>query len=156
VPPLEAREDRVPVKDAHKKGVVDPVSALLMPTLGKGSLTDAGNCNRTIPIFDGATRFNIVLSYGSTQEVQKPGYSGPVLVCNVRYVPIAGHRAGRRATQFMVENRDISVWLAPVEGTRVLVPLRISVRTMVGTSVIEASRFSLDGRRAEAPRPAGN
>ena len=30
-PPLDEKPDRVPLKDAHKRGVVDPVSALLMP-----------------------------------------------------------------------------------------------------------------------------
>ena len=55
-----------------------------------------------------------------------------MLVCNARYVPIAGHRALRPATKFMEENKDMSVWLAPVEGQRVLVPLRIAVRTMIG------------------------
>ncbi len=49
-----------------------------------------------------------------------PGYSGAVLVCTGRYNPIAGHRTGRKSTQFMADNRDMEVWLAPVEGARVL------------------------------------
>jgi hypothetical protein len=51
----------------------------------------------------------------------------------------------RPATKFMAENRDMSVWLAPVEGSRLLMPLRISVRTTIGTSVIEANRWALQG-----------
>jgi hypothetical protein len=47
----------------------------------------------------------------------------------------------------MQENRDMSVWLAPVEGARVLVPFRISIRTMIGTSVVEATRWGHDGPR---------
>ena len=113
-----------------------------MPASAKGDLTDPANCNRTLPIFDGAARFDVVLSYGETRQVEKPGYKGPVLVCNARYVPIAGHRALRPTTKFMQDNRDMSVWLAPVEGARLLVPLRIAVRTMVGMSVIEASRWA--------------
>ena len=109
----------------------------------QGNPTDPANCNRTIPIFDGAARFDVVLSFVETTNVDKPGYKGPVLVCKARYVPIAGHRALRPATKFMEENRDMDVWLAPVEGSRLLVPLRIAVRTMIGMSVIEASRWSL-------------
>jgi hypothetical protein len=45
----------------------------------------------------------------------------------------------------MQENKDMSVWLVPLQAQRVLVPVRISVRTMVGTSVVEASRWSLEG-----------
>lgn len=155
-PPLEPRDDRVPLSDAHKKGVLDPVSALVMIAPGRGDMTDPGNCNRTIPVFDGAARFNVVLSYVETRTVEKAGYRGPVLVCNIRYVPIAGHRSQRPATKFMEENRDMQVWLAPVEGSRLLVPLRIAVRTMIGMSIVEASRWSLGGGKAPAGQAARN
>jgi hypothetical protein len=144
-PPLEDKADRVPLAEVHKRAIIDPLSAVLAPAATRGPLTDPANCNRTVPVFDGGTRFDVVLSYGGTRTVEKAGYSGPVLVCNVRYVPIAGHRMHRPATKFMADNRDISVWLAPVEGARVLVPFRISVRTMIGTSVVEATRWSVDG-----------
>ena len=144
-PPLEDKADRVPLAEVHKRAIIDPLSAVVAPAATRGPLTDPANCNRTVPVFDGGTRFDVVLSYGGTRTVEKAGYSGPVLVCNVRYVPIAGHRMHRPATKFMQENRDISVWLAPIEGTRVLVPFRISVRTMIGTSVVEATRWSYDG-----------
>jgi hypothetical protein len=144
-PPLEDKPDRVPLAELHKRAVIDPLSAVVAPAATRGALTDPANCSRTVPVFDGATRFDVVLSYGGTRNVEKAGYSGPVLVCNVRYVPIAGHRLHRPGTKFMAENRDISVWLAPVEGARVLVPFRISVRTMIGTSVVEATRWSVDG-----------
>lgn len=150
-PPIDERADRVPVKESHKRGVVDPVSALLMPAASSGNPTDPANCNRTLPIFDGAARFDVVLTYGETKNVEKPGYKGPVIVCNARYVPIAGHRTERPATKFMAENRDMQVWLAPVEGTRLLVPLRISVRTMVGMSVVEASKWDVGGEAKVIP-----
>ena len=150
-PPLDEKPDRVPIRDAHKRGIVDPVSALLMPALAGGNLTDPANCNRTIPIFDGAARFDVVLSYGETKSVDKPGYKGPVLVCNARYVPIAGHRALRPSTKFMEDNKDMQVWLAPVEKARLLVPLRIAVRTMIGMSVIEASKWDLGEGGAVVP-----
>ena len=135
----------VPLSEAHKRGIVDPVSALVMPAVSSGPLLDPANCDRTIPVFDGAARFDIVLTYAETRQVEKPGYRGPVLVCNARYVPIAGHRSLRPATKFMQDNQDMQVWLAPLEGARLLVPLRIAVQTMVGMSVIEATRWSIDG-----------
>ena len=42
----------------------------------------------------------------------------------------------------MAENRDLEIWLAPIEGTRVLAPWRIVVGTQVGRLVIEAERFA--------------
>lgn len=149
-PPLDPKVDRVPLLEQHKKGVVDPVSALLMPVPDGAPLVDPAACNRTIPVFDGAGRFDVTLSYAETRKVDVKGYSGPVVVCSARYIPIAGHRAGRKATQFMAENRDMEAWLAPVEGAHLLVPIRISVRTMIGTTVIEANRFSVTKTSADA------
>ncbi|WP_298961364.1 DUF3108 domain-containing protein [uncultured Methylobacterium sp.] len=148
-PPLPPYTDRVPVSDADKRGIIDPVSALVMPAFGRGELIDPQNCDRTIPVFDGASRFDVVLSYGETRSVEKPGYAGPVLICNARYRPIAGHRAGQPGVTFMENNTDMSVWLAPVEGTRVLIPLRIAVRTTLGTNIIEATRWSRTGPGTE-------
>lgn len=149
VPPLEEKADRVPVTEANKRNVVDPVSAMLMPMAApaQGGL-DQSACNRTIPVYDGATRFDIVLSYKGTRNVKSETYNGPVAVCSVRYVPQAGHRANRPGTKFMTDNRDMEAWLAPVGKTRVLVPYRVSVRTMVGTSVVQASKFLVQGSTA--------
>jgi hypothetical protein len=154
-PPLDEKLDRVPLKESHKRGVLDPVSALLMPAASRGSVTDPGNCNRTLPVFDGAARFDVVLSYEQTAQIEKPGYSGPVLVCTARYVPIAGHRALRPSTQFMEDNRDMRVWLAPLEGSRLLVPLRIAVQTMVGMSVIEALQWKVQEDARMVPAANG-
>ncbi|WP_114943402.1 DUF3108 domain-containing protein [Microvirga calopogonii] len=150
-PPLEPKPDRVPVKAADKNGVVDPMSALLMPAMPSKSLTDPANCDRTLPVFDGASRMNVVLSYAETKKVEVPGYSGPVLVCNARYVPISGHRSERPGTKFMQDNKDMSVWLAPVEGPRVLFPVKVSVRTMIGMGEMQASLWSLEDGKSSAP-----
>jgi len=42
----------------------------------------------------------------------------------------------------MIANRDMDVWLAPVNGGKLLVPYRISVKTMIGTTIIEAVAFN--------------
>lgn len=148
-PPIDEKPDRVPLNDSHRRSIIDPLSAFIMPVSGKGK--DA--CNRTLPIFDGAARYDIKLTNAGTRNVKLDGYSGPVAVCQARYVPIAGHRALRPSTKFMAENKDITAWLAPVAGTDVMVPVRISVKTMVGTAVIEASSFKVDpGVTASAVR----
>jgi hypothetical protein len=143
-PPLDDKADRVPVLDGHKRGIVDPLSALLMP-VPAGAADQSAACNRTIPIFDGAARYDIRMSYSAARQIRTSGYTGTAVICSVRYVPISGHRSQRKATKFMAENRDISVWLVPVGSTAMMVPYRVSVRTMIGTAVIEASRFESDG-----------
>jgi Protein of unknown function (DUF3108) len=140
-PPFEDKPDRVPLTDKDKHGVIDPVGAFVIPVAGDAPLVGPAACNRTIPIFDGYTRFNISLTYVGQRNVEAKGYAGPVAVCSARYQPIAGHRPDRPATKFMIENKDLEVWLAPIESARVLMPYRLSVRTMVGTTVVEASEF---------------
>ncbi len=140
-PPFEDKPDRVPLTEKDKRGVVDPVGAFVMPVPADAPLVGPTACNRTIPIFDGYTRFDIDLTYIGQRNVKAKGYHGPVVVCAARYHPIAGHRPDRPATKFMMENKDLEVWLAPVESAHLLMPYRLSVRTMVGTTVVEASEF---------------
>jgi hypothetical protein len=141
-PPVPPKADRVPVSEADKEGVMDPLSALIVPMPDKGELVSAAACERTLPVFDGAQRFDVTLAFSRMETVRsEKGYSGPAVVCSARYKPIAGHRTGRDQTKFMAENRDLEIWLAPIEGTRVLAPWRIVVGTMVGRLVIAAERF---------------
>jgi hypothetical protein len=140
-PAFEDRPDRVPLTQKDKQNIVDPVGAFVIPAPVGAPPTSAGACNRTLPVFDGYTRFDIALTYVGERSVKTKGYSGPVAICSARYVPIAGHRRDRPATKFMAENKDIEVWLAPIGGSNLLIPYRISVRTMIGIAVAEATEF---------------
>ncbi|WP_170850288.1 MULTISPECIES: DUF3108 domain-containing protein [unclassified Beijerinckia] len=141
VPPADPYPDRIPVTEAQKRGIIDPLSALVMPVSTPGPLVGPQACARTIPIYDGITRFDVPLSYVGTRHMDVAGYSGPVAVCSARYRPISGHRPDREATRFMAENKQMEVWLAPLEEARALAPIRITVATMIGMLVIEATRF---------------
>jgi hypothetical protein len=142
-PPFVASPERSPVTAAHKKGVVDPLAALLMPVKGANAF-DKANCNRTLPVFDGAQRFDIKMSFSRIAKVKIKGYQGPVLVCSARYVPLGGHFPKRPQTKFMIENKGLSAWLAPVAGGHVLAPVQINVRTAMGETVIAARQFPGD------------
>jgi hypothetical protein len=150
-PPVPPRSDRIPVRDADKQGVIDPLSALLMPVSGTRDILAHDACTRTLPVFDGAQRFDVTLFFSRMETVRsEAGYSGPALVCSARYKPISGYRPNRGQTKFMADNKDLEIWLAPIEGTRVLAPWRIVVGTQVGRLVIEAERFM----RADLPDTA--
>jgi hypothetical protein len=45
--------------------------------------------------------------------------------------------------KFLTDGRDIEIALAPVAGTRVLAPFRVTVSNMLGNMVIQASRFEV-------------
>jgi len=143
-PIIDDSPDRVPVTEADKRNIIDPMSAVVMPVPSGQPLVGPAACNRSIPVFDGYSRFDIVMSYVGTREVKAKGYSGPVSVCMVRYVPVAGYRRNRRDTQFWVSNNHIEVWLMPIENAHVAVPFRVSVLTPLGTTVIEAAEFHVE------------
>ncbi len=140
-PPFEDKPDRVPLGPRDEQNVVDPVGAAVIPAPASGAMTPEQACNRKIPIFDGYTRFDIDLTYVGERTAKAKGYNGPVAVCAARYVPISGHSPDRPTTKFMAENKDLEVWLAPIEADRVWAPFRVSVRTMIGTTVLEAQEF---------------
>ena len=137
---------RLPVTEEQKRRVFDPVSALIMAVPAGEQLVGPSACNRTIPVFDGIARFDVHLSYVETRSVHTRGYMGPVSVCSARYLPISGHRPDSPSTKFMAENREISVWLAPLSGARVVFPLRIDLRTVAGMMSIEASEFQVGAK----------
>lgn len=143
-PPFDDREGRVPVTAANKRNVLDPTSALIMAVPAGEPLVGPAACNRTLPIYDGVVRFDVMMSYAGTRNVSVKGYSGPVSVCTVRYRPVAGHRFDSRATRFMAENREIEVWLAPVEPAHVVVPFHVAMRTLAGMAEIDAVEFSVE------------
>lgn len=140
-PPPTPRPDRVPVAPHDLRDVVDPLSMLTV-ALGSAKL-DPGLCDRRIPVFDGATRADLVLSRGALVTIQDGAYRGPALDCRVRWVPISGHRALGTNVRRMAENDDMQVRLAPALGGAVLLPLSITVATGWGTVRIEATRWGM-------------
>ncbi len=141
-PPFAPTPDRVPVTEAHRKGVIDPMSAGLMPVGGTGDVLVPEACQRTLPIFDGRQRFDLTMAFKRVDKVSADkGYQGPVVVCQVTYQPLAGHRPSRYAIKYLMEQRDMEIWLAPIVGTRFLVPYRIQVPTLLGSAVLEATQF---------------
>jgi hypothetical protein len=53
----------------------------------------------------------------------------------------------------MAENRDMEVELAPIGGTRLLVPVKISVRTLFGMLEIDAVSARPRGENSPAKTP---
>jgi hypothetical protein len=155
VEPRREHADRIPVTEEHRAGAVDPMSALLMPVAGSGDLTGADACNRTLPVYDGRQRYDLEFIFVRTEAAKDvKGYSGPLVVCRVQYRPVAGHRPNRKQVKELVDNKEIFVWLAPVAGTRILVPQRLSFGTPVGAFVMQATYFSSEARARGAQGPA--
>jgi len=141
-PPTPPARERIPVTDAHLKNVLDPMTGTLVWVPGNGDLLTPDVCRRQFSVFDGRMRYDLNFEFKRMDKVKADkGYEGPVVVCAVYFSPIAGYIPGRPAIKYLQKLRDMEVWLAPIAGTRVLVPFRFSVPTPLGTGVLEATQF---------------
>ena len=146
--------DRIPVTDADRRNVLDPMTATLDPVSGNGDPVSPQACARKTAVFDGRMRYDLRSEFKRMEVVKADkGYQGPVVVCAVYFVPISGYVPDRYAIKYLAAVRDAEVWLAPISGTRVLVPYRFSLPTPVGTGVLQATQFV---SVAKPPRAAAN
>jgi Protein of unknown function (DUF3108) len=151
-PPLPPIPDRIPVTDADRRGVVDPMTSMLNRVAGSGDPVSPEACNRKVAVFDGRVRYDLHSDFKRMETVKaEKGYEGLVAVCSVYFTPISGYVPNRPAIKYLVELRDAEVWLAPIAGTRVLVPFRFSMPTPLGTGLLQATQFV---SVAQPPHPA--
>ncbi len=141
-PPRDTDAERVTVTEDHQHGILDPMTASIVRATGNGNPLAPEACQRTLTIFDGRLRYDLQLAFKRMDKVKADkGYEGPVLVCAVYFSPVAGHIPSRAAIKYISKLRDIEVWLAPIAGTRVLVPFRAAGPTPIGQAVLEATHF---------------
>jgi len=131
----------VPVEARHLAAVLDPASTLILPMTGADARNGNLVCNQHFPVFDGETRYDIKLSYKHTKPVKTNGYDGHAYVCGMRYIPIAGHKKDHRNVKEMAANKNMEIWLAPMQGVSVFTPIRISIGTRYGRFVAEPTHF---------------
>ena len=139
-PPPSA--NRIAVTEADRRGVSDPLTAMLIPAQAGGDALASGNCARVLPIFDGRRRYNLALSFKRLDKVRfAHGFSGLVLVCGVILQPIAGYRADSMLVKYLAGRRDLELWFAPIAGTPFIAPIRVLLPTLIGTLEIAAEQF---------------
>lgn len=139
-PPPGPHPDLVPLTEAHKAGVIDPVSALLALTKPDGRPP----CDRRVGIFDGKQRYDIVLTPKRMMQLS-PTAGGPAetaAVCRAMYEPVAGHRANE-ATKTYTQNRDVEVVMRRVPGSAMHVPYSVTVPTAWGTGSMVTERIDI-------------
>jgi hypothetical protein len=141
-PPPDHESERVPITKAHQQNVLDPMTATLLLVPGNGNPVASRACQRKLAVFDGRLRYDLQLGFRRMDKVQaEKGYAGPAVVCSLYFTPIAGHIPSRRTIRYLSKLRDTEIWLAPIAGTRVLVPFRLEVPTPIGKAVLEAEQF---------------
>jgi hypothetical protein len=140
VPPVDP--DRVPVLDAHRKGVLDPMTGSMLRVPGNGEVLSPDSCRTGTGIFDGRLRYDLKLDYKRMETVKaERGYRGPALVCAIYFTPVAGYIPDRPVIKYLAAERRIEIAFVPIAGTRILVPFRMSIPTPLGLAMLEATSF---------------
>ena len=156
VPPLAPLPNRIPVTDADRRGVVDPMTSALTRVDGNGNPVSPEACQRKLAVFDGRIRYDLSSSFKRMDFVKaERGYEGPAVVCALYFTPISGYVPNRSAIKYLIDLRDAEVWLAPIAGTRMLVPFRFTMPTPLGVGVLQARQFisvAEPAQAAAAPR----
>jgi hypothetical protein len=140
-PPIDTDPERIKITEEHQHNITDPISASLV-RVSDGDMLAPGACQRTLAIFDGRLRYDLQLAFKRMETVKADkGYAGKAVVCSVTFAPVAGFIPSRAAIKYLVKQRDMEVWLAPIAGTRVLVPFRVQGPTPIGEARLEADQF---------------
>jgi Protein of unknown function (DUF3108) len=149
-PPVDP--DRLPITDAHRRGVYDPMTGSMLRVPGSGDLLSPEACRTGAAIFDGRMRYDLKLDFKRMETVRaEKGYRGPVVVCAVYFSPVAGYIPDRPVIKYLAAQRNIEITFAPIAGTRILVPFRMVIPTPLGTAMLEATQFIT---QASPPRVA--
>lgn len=126
---------------------MDPLSGLLSII---NTVTEGGECDATVPIFDGRRRYDLVFSDRGMDEVRPSRlsvFAGPARRCRMQLEPVAGafryedddddDGGGFWSTDpESAPRRRLDIWLAePISGGPFL-PVRMVGRSSIGAVVI--------------------
>ena len=139
-PPVDP--DRIPVTDAHRRGVYDPMTGSMLRVPGAADPLSGDACRNGAAVFDGRMRYDLKLEFKRMENVRaEKGYRGPVVVCALYFTPVAGYIPDRPVIKYLAAQRNIEIAFAPIAGTRILVPFWMKIPTPLGLAMLEATQF---------------
>jgi hypothetical protein len=75
------------------------------------------------------------------------------VICQVKFIPIAGYQPDNPGIRLMSQTNEIEVWLIPVRGTFMYVPYRIVLPTPVGYGTALVTSIEVAGARRASTEP---
>src|SRR5580704_15432663 len=131
-PPVDP--DRVPVTEAHRRGVFDPMTSSMLRVGGTGDPLSPDACHNGAAVFDGRMRYDLKLDFKRMENVRaEKGYQGPAVVCAIYFSAVSGYIPDRPVIKYLTAQRNMEIAFVPIAGTRILVPFRMMVPTPLGT-----------------------
>jgi len=124
----------VPVTNAHRRSVVDPLAGLIFPRGIKP-------CPQTIAVYDAESRFDLKLSPVGVRPYSTKGFSGDALVCSMSFVPKAGYRKDNSQIDYVRKLKGMELWFAVHPEGGYSAPVYAKIPTKVGIMIVAAARF---------------
>jgi Protein of unknown function (DUF3108) len=151
-PPFFPSRSRVALRPEHLKRTIDPLSALFLPVKKNQTALAPENCQRLMPVFDGRMRYDLEISSAVLQKSRQTirGFSGPVLICQIRFLPIAGYSKPKGGLKKPEKNNQIEIWLTPMGSAGLLIPIKGRLPTPFGMAEISIRRLYLNGQKVAA------
>jgi Protein of unknown function (DUF3108) len=135
IAPAYSDMGRPATSQAQKRGAYDPLSAFYL----LGRTAGAGGCDARVAVFDGRHRYDLVMTPIGAGNVRVAGYSGPVMRCALRYVPIAGYNPTRANERREIPTGEIQ-FAPPASAGGFSYPVRVRVPTPVGMASLTLTR----------------
>lgn len=141
VPQRPPSPEVIKLKPENLQNVFDPMAAMIAVSDAK----PADACNRTLPVFDGKVRYDLRLSFKGHEQVKGRNPSGQpkeLVVCRVKYVPIAGHKP-KDFEDPWIDYNNIEIALRAVPKVGIYVPYRVTVPSSLGNAVMTADTINI-------------
>ncbi|CCB67618.1 MULTISPECIES: DUF3108 domain-containing protein [unclassified Hyphomicrobium] len=141
VPNKPPSPDTIKLKPENLKNVFDPMAAMI--SISDANPSDA--CNRVIPVFDGKARYDLHFTFKGREPLTERRPSGQpkeLIVCRVKYVPIAGHKP-KDFTDPWIDYNNIEFALRAVPRAGIYVPYRVTIPSPIGNAVMTANTINI-------------
>ena len=135
--------------------IVDPMSAALVAAQ---QLAASGQCEQTLPVFDGKRRYDVTIRDMGSAEIPKSRigiYDGTTVVCGVSIERISGFKKPRNNAAQWDKNKDEppKIWLARVRADMPPVPVRFSAALALGSVVVHLTKVESSQELASSAAP---
>lgn len=133
-PKQRRKKNWIPTTPGDLRAVTDPMAGLVIPA-------DRDPCEKSVAVYDGEARLDLRLAPKRTDTYTTEGFSGPVVVCSLRYEPKSGYRKGHKDIDYVRKLKNIEIWFAKAGPMNVYAPVYLSVPTSYGPLTIKATHF---------------
>ncbi|MFB9952745.1 DUF3108 domain-containing protein [Rhizobium puerariae] len=131
--PKRNPETWIPVTEKDLHAVLDPLSGLIFPA-------DARICPSRLPIYDGESRMDLVLTPKGSRPFSTDGFKGEAIVCTIRYEPKSGFRRGRSDIEYL-KKTPMEIWFAKAQSVNVYAPVYARIPTRMGEVYVTAVKY---------------